>query len=341
MVVQRAQGLNPRQPALPDGGSSETALHSERSLFVHVSLWPYSLSGESYDTAVSNQTLLPSWEQSFTFIQAEQRAKRVCLRLWDVTDPSAPQQLGTALVPTPGAGAAQVNVLDRSGGKSADIVDGWFPVVPGAQEGDYTDSRNATAAGEILVRVSFAERQAKSSYCEAIRPLSPVAQPADSYSNALFLLTGLHILTVAATDTSRIRHARAAAFAAGFAGDAPEPQVLSSAMQALPVFSLINGLTQFFAGLCSFLFHASMALEGQVLDMAGVYMLLITPVLYILLRLGAFGRPGTQASSWLFLASAGIAAWAVAAFKWKLEVSAIACRPGPTLPCTALSNARI
>jgi hypothetical protein len=90
-------------------------------------------------------------------------------------------------------------------------------------------------------------------------------------------------------------------------------------MEQYGAYSLANGLVQFYAGLSSFLFHASMTALGQRLDMAGVYMLVTSPSLYMLLRLGAFGPPASRAAHAAMLLATAVCGYAFYAYKWQLE----------------------
>ena len=102
-------------------------------------------------------------------------------------------------------------------------------------------------------------------------------------------------------------------------GAHPNPYASVSQMEQYGAYSLANGLVQFYAGLSSFLFHASMTALGQRLDMAGVYMLVTSPSLYMLLRLGAFGPPASRAAHAAMLLATAVCGYAFYAYKWQLE----------------------
>jgi hypothetical protein len=237
-------------------------------------------------------------------------------------------------IPVPGPDASVVSVVERRSRRPiTDVLEGWFPVYLRGM-GDY-EGVPPPAMAEVYVRVSFAQRRAHSGYCEEVRLENPVAQPMDSYSNALFAVTGLHMLAVGLLDAwkqrARRRAARGAAakpqlpLAAPGSPSAPPPAQqqhippMLSGMERFPIYSIANGLVQFYAGLSSFIFHASMTALGQRLDMAGVYMLVVSPSLYMLLRLGAFGPPGSRWAHACFLAATALAAWALFVYKWRFE----------------------
>jgi hypothetical protein len=259
-------------------------------------------------------------QQSFTFDQSNTRARKVALWLKDATgtdgsgasfirDSDPP--LGLAMVPVPSPGTQAVSVTDRATGEpSPDIVEGWWPIrgPPRASEADY-EHADAPAIGEVYARVSFAERRAKSGYCEEVHLKEPVAQPVDSYSNFGFLLSGTHMLAVCFTDAVRLR-----------AGGTRAASL--SAMQLFPVFSCANGLTQYFVGAGSFLFHASMTEVGQNLDMSGVYMLLGTPMLYIALRLGFLGPPHRRLTHLTFFVLTTVGSFLLYQYRRELEAPA-------------------
>jgi len=269
-------------------------------------------------SSYNNFPLAPVWQESFTFDQSNQRARKVALWLKDASgtrkrrssDPYAMDDpvLGVAMVPVPDEGAQQVSVTERNtGAPQPGIIEGWFPIQgpPRSSEADYEDA-NAPAVGEIYARVSFAERRATSGYCEQVRLQEPVAQPADSYSNFAFMVTGTHMLAVCASDAVRIR------------GGGWRAATLSG-MQLFPVFSCLNGITQYYVGLGSFLFHASMTTIGQNLDMSGVYMLLGTPMLYMALRLGLLGPPHTRLSHLMFGTLVSVGAFVLYQYRSDLE----------------------
>lgn len=212
------------------------------------------------------------------------------------------------------------------------IIEGWFPFFARA-EGDY-EGIPPPAVAEVYARVSFAKRRANSGYCEEVRLENPIAQPVDSYSNVAFAITGLHMVAVGVLDRWRQRAARSVplamplallpeqfpvALAGGAHAALVNPYASLSQMEAFPVYSVVNGLVQFYCGLSSFLFHASMTALGQRLDMAGVYMLVVSPSLYMLLRLGAFGRPAALTSHAAFTAATAVCAYAFYQYKWQLE----------------------
>ena len=229
----------------------------------------------------------------------------------------------------PGPEAQPVAADVRASGRpDVDIIEGWFPFFARA-EGDY-DGIPPPAVAEVYARVSFAKRRANSGYCEEVRLENPIAQPMDSYSNVAFIITGLHMLGVGALDTWRMAATRRMSgsglpltvpdqYALPGVGAGPNPYAALSQMEQFPVYSVANGLVQFYAGLSSFLFHASMTALGQRLDMAGVYMLVVSPSLYMLLRLGAFGPPSSRAAHAAFAAATAVAAFAFYKYKWQLE----------------------
>ena len=235
----------------------------------------------------------------------------------------------SAQVPVPGPDAQPVAADVRESGRpNADIIEGWFPFFARA-EGDY-DGIPPPAVAEVYARVSFAKRRAHSGYCEEVRLENPIAQPMDSYSNVAFLITGLHMLGVGSMDLWRAYASRRLAagplpvavpdqYAPAAGGAASNPYASLSQMEQFPVYSLANGLVQFYAGLSSFLFHACKTALGQRLDMAGVYMLVVSPSLYVLLRLGALGPPASRAAHAAFAAATAVCAYAFYKYKWQLE----------------------
>ena len=210
----------------------------------------------------------------------------------------------------------------ESGRPDVDIIEGWFPFFARA-EGDY-EGIPPPAVAEVYARVSFAKRRAHSGYCEEVRLENPIAQPMDSYSNVAFIITGLHMLGVGALDAWRMAAVRRMS-GTGLPLTLPEvgaganPYAALSQMEQFPVYSVANGLVQFYAGLSSFLFHASMTALGQRLDMAGVYMLVVSPSLYMLLRLGAFGPPLSRTAHVAFAGATAVTAYAFYKYKWQLE----------------------
>jgi hypothetical protein len=256
-------------------------------------------------------------------------------------------------VPGPEAQPVAADVRE-TGRPNADIIEGWFPFFARA-EGDY-EGIPPPAVAEVYARVSYAKRRTHSGYCEEVRLENPIAQPMDSYSNAAFLVTGvrarctidgyqallayadlraasmlplqMHMLGVGALDLWRQHATRRMGLplavpdqysppAAG--GAHPNPYASVSQMEQYGAYSLANGLVQFYAGLSSFLFHASMTALGQRLDMAGVYMLVTSPSLYMLLRLGAFGPPASRAAHAAMLLATAVCGYAFYAYKWQLE----------------------
>lgn len=210
---------------------------------------------------------LQEWLESFTFSQGDTRASKVVLRLFDENG-GTPIELGAALLPTPPEGSPAVDVFDRDALRlPADdalsaMQGGWVALRPSAlSEIDYEEGSSASPGpqppsppppawnlGEIYALVSFARRQQHSTYCEAVRTQSPVAQPANSYSNLGFCISGLHMVAVGLSDRRLMQRLRA--------GGA---ETVHSGMSAFPAYSLLNGGVQIFAGVSSFLFHASSA----------------------------------------------------------------------------------
>lgn len=120
------------------------------------------------------------------------RATTVVIQLFDAPPPGAAQSpspaspvyIGTTRVPVPQGvpEVTPVNVRLAKLPSTTDAPHGWFNIT----------AASGSQAGAVYVRLSFAERRAQSGYCESIRLASPVAQPVDSYSNALFILCGTH-----------------------------------------------------------------------------------------------------------------------------------------------------
>ena len=140
-------------------------------------------------------------------------------------------------------------------------------------------------------------------YCEALRG-GPVAQPVDSYSNVPFVLLGAHQVVVGIRDARREGHSDAT------------PQ---RAMERFSLFSVLNGCTQVYAGVCSFLFHADAAAQAQQLDMSAVLLALAVPTLYAFWRVGVFGQPHARTAHALFACSVGTAVLLFYEFKEPLR----------------------
>jgi len=144
-------------------------------------------------------------------------------------------------------------------------------------------------------------------YCEALRS-GPVAQPADSYSNVPFVLLGAHQLTVG------IRDARLRTLPEGCSAATPR-----RAMERFALFSVLNGCTQMYAGVSSFLFHADAVAHAQQLDMSAVLLALAVPTLYAFWRVGVLGPPHARAAHALFACSVGAAVLLFYEFKEPLR----------------------
>jgi|CXWL01.1.fsa_nt_gi hypothetical protein len=101
-------------------------------------------------------------------------------------------------------------------------------------------------------------------FCEATREGALIRQPANTYSNLSFVLTGLLIL--------------------GFS------QARSSGLSRPPrAHSIVYGLAVTAIGAGSFFYHASLTFTGQWFDLMGMYLLATFIVLYNLSRLRSLG----------------------------------------------------
>ena len=289
---------------LPTAATGAALTSDSRPLpnaYVLVETWPWSQSGDLHWTAVVNASRDPTWKQSFTFSQGNARARKVVLwvksgSVGSIQYREADPNIGLAMVPLP-ADKTPVSVTEWASGElfPGRMVAGWFAIQgpPRVNEADY-EHADAPAVGVIYVRVSYAERQDRSGYCEEVDLQSPVAQPVDGYSSVAFLITGTHMLAVCVSDTM-LHH-----------GGGGARLALLSGMSLFPVYSCVNGLTQYWVGVGSFLFHASLTDMGQNLDMSGVYAMPAAPALYLLLRLGAFGEPHRTYGHVLFTTSVAL-----------------------------------
>ena len=240
--------------------------------------------------------------------QCPRGAAAVGSRVYREADPN----IGLAMVPLP-TDKTPVSVTEWASGElfSGRMVAGWYPIQgpPRVNEADYAHA-DAPAVGSIYVRVSYAERQDRSGYCEQVDLSSPVAQPVDGYSSVAFLFTGTHMLAVCASDAMLLR-----------GGGGARLQMLSG-MSRFPVYSCVNGLTQYWVGVGSFLFHASMTDMGQNLDMSGVYAMPAAPALYLLLRLGAFGEPHRAYGHLFFTATVAMVVYVGLQYRAVFETAA-------------------
>ena len=144
-------------------------------------------------------------------------------------------------------------------------------------------------------------------YCEALRS-GPVAQPVDSYSNVPFVLLGAYQLTVG------IRDVRRQTWPEGCSAATPR-----RAMERFALFSVLNGCTQMYAGVSSFLFPADAVAQAQQLDMSAVLLALAVPTLYAFWRVGVLGPPHARAAHALFACSVGAAVLLFYEFKEPLR----------------------
>ena len=142
-------------------------------------------------------------------------------------------------------------------------------------------------------------------YCEAPRG-GPVAQPVDSYSNVPFVLLGAHQLAVGLRDArrSRLKH-----------DDCSDGATPRRAMERFALFSVLNGCTQVYAGVGSFLFHADAVAQAQLLDMSAVLLALAVPALYAFWRVGLFGPPHARVAHALLACAVGAAVLCFYQFK--------------------------
>ena len=142
-----------------------------------------------------------------------------------------------------------------------------------------------------------------SAYCEELRR-GRVAQPVDSYSNVPFVLLGAYQVAIGLRDARRAHVLHA------------PPQL---EMERFALFSLLNGCTQVYTGVSSFLFHADAVSQAQALDMSAVLLSLIVPALYALWRVGALGPPHAPCAHGAFAACAAAAAALMYRFKEPLR----------------------
>ena len=140
-------------------------------------------------------------------------------------------------------------------------------------------------------------------------------QRVNTVTNAAFLVTGAHVLTLGLTDA---RHGRRTL---GLASRAPPPGVRDSELQRHWPFSVLFGLAQMGVGIGSAFFHASWTRAGQRADMGGVYAVLLIPMCHVAHRLGllGWGRWGLR----LFLALSLALCAAAVHLKWRLHSSVV------------------
>ena len=123
-------------------------------------------------------------------------------------------------------------------------------------------------------------------FCE--RPLegSLVKQPANTFSNLAFSLTGCVVLLEAGAQHERLREQRR-----------EQRRARASEEEALALaFTVVFGLANLALGLGSGLFHASLALPFEVFDNVAMYMIVGAPLLYAAAELRLARRAARRAA---------------------------------------------
>lgn len=99
-------------------------------------------------------------------------------------------------------------------------------------------------------------------YCELSRPDQLIAQPSNTWSNLGFFVVALIILTLGVNDwRNKKKH------------DSP------SFIVNYPVFSVLFGIITLYIFISSFVYHASLTVVFQKLDISGIYFLMILSAL--------------------------------------------------------------
>ena len=193
----------------------------------------------------------------------------------------------------------------------------------------------------------------RNTYCEArgglvlpfarlpcsIHPLTPrtlltqtvdwhaaLRQRVNTVTNAPFLVTGIHILTLGVADA---RHGRRTS---SLTSGAPPPGLRASELQRHWQFSVLFGLANMAVGIGSAFFHASWTRAGQRADMGGVYAVLLIPMCHVAHRLGLLGWGKWGHTAFLALSLALCAA--AVHLKWRLHSSVVV--PGLVAALAAL-----
>ncbi len=148
-------------------------------------------------------------------------------------------------------------------------------------------------------------------YAERVHADSLLRTRANTWSNLAYVLVGLYVLALAAHD----RRTDAGQRGAGH-------------VRRTPALSALFGLACVLLGLGSGLFHASLTLLGQQLDVAAMY-----PPLLALLAMSA-GRAAPAAATWPRLAAVWLVASALLfVFKWEMNSAVVL--PTLILACVA------
>jgi len=106
-------------------------------------------------------------------------------------------------------------------------------------------------------------------FCEPVRD-GVIRQPVNTWSNLAFVLVGLMVIGVGSRDLVR---------SSGRAGGASNP------IRTQPVSPMVYGVAAISIGLCSMLYHSSMAFAGQAIDVLSMYLMTGFMVLYNVSRL--------------------------------------------------------
>ena len=248
----------------------------------------------------------PAWGSGGAVIFDQGRTSRASLaeiQVWDASRGSS-GFLGVAFAPVAPVGGGS----NASSGQAA-----WLPLSASAKPGG-VGPPPALDLGSVLVRLEYGVR-GTTQYCEPIQTGRLVAEPINSYSNFGFFMSGFHMIALGLADSRWLaagapagarRGACAMAhfplFSLANGGVQVRPCVRASVRPAerpsvRPVPGALLPLRraarpsrrldraradrracpQLFAGAGSFLFHSSYTPLGNQLDMAAVYMLIISP----------------------------------------------------------------
>lgn len=138
------------------------------------------------------------------------------------------------------------------------------PVASGLDQGAWYDivgPANDTV-GRIFIAMTYELVWAGNGYCEHIRAHSVLDQPANSYSNAVFFVVGIHAAAVGVQDMLTRGNER------------------RSIMEDRPLASIAAGLVLLYAGASSFCYHALLSESTESADMAGVFALATSATFY-------------------------------------------------------------
>lgn len=119
---------------------------------------------------------------------------------------------------------------------------GGFTLIAGLIVGLYVAPKTQKFWGDFTPQTSH--------YCESDRIGTAILQPSNSYTNIFFYMFGFYMLI--------------------------------DGIMKRDLYSMVNGVQQLYAGISSFIFHASFSPIGYSVDISSVYGILYTPVCYSL-----------------------------------------------------------